>query len=224
MKTVLISIKPKWCELIASGKKTMEVRKTAPKLQTPFKCFIYETAQKYKKGTGIFAYGIELQGTAQGRGKVIGEFVCNMVDKYESEFWNDTPDYMNENHAMEQIRKSYYADPDDREYEEEFDYVTGNEVENPDDCELCKQSCLTYAELRKYVGIGDKTFYGWHISELKIYDKPKELKQFNGLCRQSCLNCKYVKYFDNTCDERGTYNITRPPQSWCYVKDKTKGG
>ena len=43
MKAVLISIQPKWCELIASGKKTIEVRKTKPKLETPFKCYIYCT-------------------------------------------------------------------------------------------------------------------------------------------------------------------------------------
>lgn len=43
MKSVLISIQPKWCELIASGKKTIEVRKTKPKLETPFKVYIYCT-------------------------------------------------------------------------------------------------------------------------------------------------------------------------------------
>ena len=43
MKSVLISIQPKWCELIASGKKTVEVRKSAPRLETPFKCYIYQT-------------------------------------------------------------------------------------------------------------------------------------------------------------------------------------
>ena len=47
-KAVLMSIKPNFCELIASGKKTIEVRKTRPKLQPPFKCYIYETSQKYK--------------------------------------------------------------------------------------------------------------------------------------------------------------------------------
>ena len=46
MKSVLISIKPKWCELIASGKKTIEVRKTRPKCDTPFKCYIYCTKDK----------------------------------------------------------------------------------------------------------------------------------------------------------------------------------
>ena len=46
MKSVLISIKPKWCELIASGKKTIEVRMTRPKQDTPFPCYIYETKAK----------------------------------------------------------------------------------------------------------------------------------------------------------------------------------
>lgn len=46
MKSVMISIKPKYCELIASGKKTVEVRKTRPKIETPFKCYIYCTKEK----------------------------------------------------------------------------------------------------------------------------------------------------------------------------------
>lgn len=40
-KAVLISIRPKWCEKIVSGEKTIEVRKTRPKMETPFKCYIY---------------------------------------------------------------------------------------------------------------------------------------------------------------------------------------
>lgn len=42
-KAVMISIRPKWCEKIARGEKTIEVRKTRPKLETPFKCYIYCT-------------------------------------------------------------------------------------------------------------------------------------------------------------------------------------
>ena len=42
-KAVLISIRPKWVEKIASGEKTIEVRKTRPKLDTPFRCYIYCT-------------------------------------------------------------------------------------------------------------------------------------------------------------------------------------
>ena len=46
MKSVLISIQPKWCERIADGSKTIEVRKTKPKLDTPFKVYIYCTEEK----------------------------------------------------------------------------------------------------------------------------------------------------------------------------------
>ena len=52
MKSVLISINPKWCEKIASGEKTIEVRKTAPK-EVPFKCYIYMTQGSYKN-LGLF--------------------------------------------------------------------------------------------------------------------------------------------------------------------------
>ena len=43
MKSILQSIRPQYCELIAAGKKTIEVRKTRPKLDVPFKAYIYCT-------------------------------------------------------------------------------------------------------------------------------------------------------------------------------------
>ena len=69
-KSVLISIKPKWCELIASGKKTVEVRKTKPKIDTPFKVYIYETKTplRWNKAHNNIIGG-------EG-GYIIGEFVC----------------------------------------------------------------------------------------------------------------------------------------------------
>ena len=75
MKAVLISIRPKWCELIASGKKTIEVRKSKPKLETPFKVYIYMTA-------GDASYPVTINGapyTCHNNGgmDVIGEFVCD---------------------------------------------------------------------------------------------------------------------------------------------------
>jgi predicted transcriptional regulator len=71
MKSVLISIKPKWCELIASGEKIAEIRKSKPKIYEPFKCYIYETKGIYKpKGSNHFF---------QGQGKVVGEFVCGGI-------------------------------------------------------------------------------------------------------------------------------------------------
>lgn len=74
-RAVLISINPKWCELIASDKKTIEVRKTNPKLLPPFKCYIYETKGEIERPRGD-EDGYIYQ---EGRGAVIGEFVCDSL-------------------------------------------------------------------------------------------------------------------------------------------------
>ena len=89
MKSVLISTKPKWCELIANGKKTVEVRKTKPKLNVPFKCYIYCTDAK---GQAFFTKGENgnYAPTRMGNGKVIGEFICDrIVDIPYSQYFVD---------------------------------------------------------------------------------------------------------------------------------------
>lgn len=167
MKSILASIKPKWCELIANGKKTIEVRKTKPKIDVPFKCYIYCTVggdALCPPHTNSAKWDIHRQnnGTINGRkmtarerdesdyhfanGKVIGEFVCLGIDEIEcsSDGYNYFSDY----------------------------------------------SCLNIDEFIKYCN--GKTLYAWQISNLVIYDKPKEL---------SCFGLK------------------RPPQSWCYVEE-----
>lgn len=84
MKSVLISIQPKWCELIANGKKTIEVRKTRPKIETPFKCYIYCTKPKYSHEDFITVNaGTEKAVAFYGGGKVIGEFICDKIEAYE---------------------------------------------------------------------------------------------------------------------------------------------
>ena len=72
-KAVMLSIRPKWCEKIASGEKTIEVRKTRPKLETPFKCYIYCS----QSGVALGAWG--------KHGKVIGEFTCDRIDEYDDD-------------------------------------------------------------------------------------------------------------------------------------------
>lgn len=160
MKSVLISIRPKWCEMIASGKKTIEVRKTRPKIETPFKCYIYCTKPKMitkyvfkpedypeymRPEKTVFCKVPDASSPfcseVNGNGAVIGEFVCDGV----------------------------------------YENIS---------CD-CEGSCVSASELREYAN--GEPLYGWHISDLKIYDKPKELNEFA---------------------------LTRPPQSWCYVEQE----
>lgn len=177
MKAVLISIRPKWVEKIAIGKKTIEVRKTAPKIETPFKCYIYETKAQYityQKGA-LTKYGY-------GRGKVIGEFICDSITKYDYFTPYDSEDFC---HAVPQG-------------------------------ELGK-TCLENYELDEY--LGRQAGYGWHISNLKIYDKPKELSEFI----KPCEVCGYKELKLNTVKRCGNCSqsefLTRPPQSYCYVEE-----
>ena len=115
MKAVLISIQPKWCELIASGKKTVEVRKTRPKLKTPFKCYIYCTEKDYDKIFCIdkFMHKVFLDGN--GKQKVIGEFVCDRFTFFDAYY--DTNG--NRNLCNTAFVKSCVP------YDELFDYLYG---------------------------------------------------------------------------------------------------
>ena len=171
-KAVLISIRPKWCQKIASGEKTIEVRKTKPKLETPFKCYIYCTIDGIKKmPKDYIAESVE-------RGKVIGEFTC------------------------ERIALIAYD---------------GGELSSTTNAAFSPATCLTQSEIIAY--IGDKgRCYGWHISDLRIYDTPKELSEFQR-ATDPCDSCHAEYTWECTDCKKWGGDIKRPPQSWCYVDD-----
>lgn len=196
MKAVLLSIRPKWCELIASGQKTIEVRKTRPKIETPFKCYIYCTSARefhmisehmgasdeylhLCEGKVSMSDGFEFFGREDYAGlnrKVIGEFVCDSIIKMQ---YNDN---------------GY-----------------GLDGENG----IVAHSCVPAKELYHYLQ-GAKPFL-WHISNLKIYDRPRELGEF-----KQCHKCPYgdikrCTEHEFSCNRE--YALHRAPQSWCYVEE-----
>ena len=71
------------------------------------------------------------------------------------------------------------------------------------------------------------TLYGWHISNLKIYDAPKKLGDFWRDCPEyselstNCWSCENVCGDGNEtdCNTDGRLYLHRPPQSWCYVEE-----
>lgn len=184
-KAVMLSIRPKWVEKIANGEKTIEVRKTKPKLDTPFKCYIYCTLQGcnefFRVDLGRDVAKWNRGKWADRKGNVIGEFTCDRI--YELAPLNRAPD----------------------------------DVE--------KQACLTREEIVNYL---KGTGYGWHISNLKIYDAPKKLGEFWRDCLEyselstNCWSCENVcgDGDETDCNTDGRLYLHRPPQSWCYVEAK----
>lgn len=74
MKAVMLSLRPQWCEKIFNGSKSIEVRKSRPSLDMPFKVYVYQT--KHNGGKAIVS---EVLNSVYGGGKVIGSFVCDRV-------------------------------------------------------------------------------------------------------------------------------------------------
>lgn len=89
-----------------------------------------------------------------------------------------------------------------------------------------KLACLSYTEMINYFykpeeldGKTAKFGYGWHISDLKIYDKPKELREFKRWNRtEENAPCAHTKWLYPDCKDCKACNLTRPPQSWCYIE------
>ena len=88
MRAILMSIKPEWCDKIFSGEKTVEVRKTAPKLKPPFKVYMYESlGKKISCRQCAIWQNCPMRspfGCNEGAGAVVGEFVCD--EKHDIQF------------------------------------------------------------------------------------------------------------------------------------------
>lgn len=217
MKEILMSIQPKWCELIAAGKKTVEVRKTAPK-ETPFKVYMYCTRQKVN-GEILLTYDKKIKGRNRGfrnygdipiAGKVVGEYVCDKVDRF---LCTSVPYQKHNNLEYGHFLDNGVYKVDGLEEAmvcERNDLYIDSMLNNND----LKEMCLSAQELFNYVGIY-KHFNTLHITAVKFYDKPKELGEFVTVkCtnkRGSCSDCKTKP----DCIKQ----ITRPPQGWQYVED-----
>ena len=218
MKSILMSIRPEWCKKIFDGEKTIEVRKTRPLIDMPFKVYVYCTKKRMTRVPSMYAYlhknepgacaeygTIETWGKIGDvivnphlaskhvsfgmHGKVIGEFVCDKV---------------------------YKIVPDGEYYSNGYDI----------DDDMLSETCLGRGYLTGY-GLG-YTLYGWHITAPTLFDKPKDITEFAlyGKCAEDCdeydccardsedgrMSCKYFKR---------TF-LKRPPQSYCFVETDEK--
>lgn len=223
MKSIMTAVSPYLCEKIASGECKILIKKSAPK-EVPFKGYIYATKAKKWFRSGIIITSDELLWLANGKvemgdgfkfwadgdeyqnlnGKIIGEFVCDRIDRIEKRGINNNFDYC---------------------------YLSLNEWGN-DDIEIeikdIQKSCISKSELNAY-GENSSCLYAWHMSNLKIYNKPRELSEFKTPpCEKpekACEKCKWLEIrntpdvYECECYVENGRKITRPPSSWMYVEE-----
>ena len=186
-KAVLLSIRPNWCKMIWAGMKEVEVRKTRPTLETPFKAYIYCT------GHDGWVMKSPKAGVQKMDSRVIGEFTCDKIDKL--------------------VHVGTMMD---------INILTSDGWYKPADA-LLQAACLTEETVKKY--LQGRNGYGWHISDLKIYNQPKDIMCFHRAVEENelwCKKCAIGKKKDVHCAfcyGLDGLRLRRPPQSWCYVEE-----
>lgn len=182
MKAILMSIHNEHILNIHSNKKTNELRTSPPKIECPFKVYVFDTT------------------SSGGCGKVVSEWICDRMVRWHI----------------------YMGVP----------------------IHLTSTGCVSAEDILKYTNRGQKDLTAMHISNLVIYDTPKELSEFekpwkewidkNGTwhdirpcqCGKPCehaiwddaenCECCSIDYDGENCPK---IKIKTPPQSWCYVEE-----
>ena len=188
-RAVLLSIQPWFCSSIFSGEKTLEIRKTKPQIQAPFKCYIYCTQCSQYNPILPYNYRNKKGGYSKFlTSHVIGEFICDQIDYLD----------------MDSNGMGFYEG-------EKFVYLTDKRWNTG----LTRREFLDYSE--------GKRVYGWHISNLIIYDTPKLLSDFKKACRNDlyCESCAMYSEYTELCGN-SALTLRRPPQSWCYVQEDNR--
>lgn len=209
MKAIMISIQPQWIEKIFNGAKTIEIRKTMPKCELPCKVYIYCTKAK------PYLYRVNDDNKFELTNKLRFQDSSCFVKDYNAQNGKVVAEFT--------LKNISYWQP----------YWTPEVMHI---CDISEKSCVSTEVLVKYCG--DGIIYAWHIEDLKIYDKPKELSEFRKdldcddyPCNKGGKNsdCEYCYYdYSEGCQACGIdfdgehciyKTIKRPPQSWCYVND-----
>lgn len=199
MKSFLISIRPKWVAKIFNGDKTAEIRRTAPKdwmdylygktkiKPEPRTGYIYCTQGKPYLAYIDGKFYTQSDSTRRGpagicfNGKVVAKFTLREVEQ-----------------VMSEAQDTYCGD-----YDEVFFTKSLSEWE------LQEKTCVPIDEIRDYMSDGKA--YAWHISDLVIFDEPKELSDFGPEDK-----VYYSKGSSEVVIEMKRLN--HAPQSWQYVE------
>lgn len=192
-RMILASIKPYYYYLIAEGIKKIEVRKSALKnLPQDIAFYMSKDERSFAKIPKEFQ-----EKYRKHFGKVGMRVVCDKIDSLQKRGIDNNFDYC---------------------------YLSLNEWGNDDiavEITDIKKSCISKADLNKY-GANVQWLYAWHISDLKIYGKPKELSEFRKSGFMTEEEWLFNLYPNTHCHYEAwakKFEITRPPQSYMFVEE-----
>ena len=192
MKSILISIKPKHCANILNGLKTLEIRRRFPK---DYRGWVYIYCTKDIKNYLYWDW--------YDPPYVVHEWFTST----NAHIWKEDRKNINGWFNGKVIAR-FYCDNVDRAYNYYFE-------------ELLALSCLTKDELLKYAGgTYDKLddLYAIHISQLEIFDTPKELSEFKKPCYVFAQ--KISGEYGGVCIGE---KLTKAPQNLMYIEtDETR--
>ena len=212
MKAVMKSVSPQICEKVANGDCTILVSKTAPKCKVPFKCYIYCTSAKpylYKEANPPFELFLDSE-LYKGKGYDDRLFSGKVIGEFVCDW-------------ITKITPNCDIDGCVNQYTHGYPAILGD------------NDCLSFNDMKAY--LGNKKGYDWHISDLKIYDKPKQISDFLKPCPDPyhyCTICKhcfkiippdeeeYAFYHGghyDYCEEHCGNILINPPKGWQYVEE-----
>lgn len=218
MKAIILPCTPSECEKIANGDMSILVRKKVPK-ETAFKVYVYCTKGK------PYLYRVDDDNNFE------------LTNTLRPKTYEYVKDYNEQNGK---VIGEFVCDNVER-------FSVGSL--RSDDIE--KLACLSYTEMINYFykpeeldGKTAKQGYALHIPDLKIYDKPKELSEFNKQDKMAIKTCKYrvragqPEYVTKhggwlngtfACEKEDDYitwcrncltkQISRPPKNYIYVEE-----
>lgn len=215
MKAIMISIKPKWCAKIMNGEKTIEVRKNKA---------LANAIQKLVDENGyadIYVYCSKDNKTKLSSNSLQYYVVDNKNYKDYLGNWNGKVLFKFRCYKVEKIEVGTKENTEQKDYSTFYSSI--------DEMKLFKASCLDAYEILKYVGYCDDFFraykykvYAIHISDLEIFDKPKELNEFHGKGYEERLKRELEYSGDIAGIVSDTvsywYRIKKAPQNYCYVE------
>lgn len=186
MTAILISIRPEWVAKILNGEKTIEIRKNAPKCELPMDVYIHCTKGKRRFVLTNENYAFFGNFYFSGDRELNGKVVAKFTLR-----------------KIEKLEDAVDICLDDGDCD--------LQTESLPPWVLRIKSSLTRLELEDYVGEGKA--YAWHISDLEIFDKPKELSEF----RYKKVTRKWDENYHRRIVKKEIIAVKRPPQSWQYV-------